>query len=445
MAQKDSQKAADTTQDVQTTYNRFQDILSDEEFDELSEQYGVKSERERKLWLKPFFWLMVLSSAESGNRGSLLQLIGFIVGAAMLLFPEKKITSLTKGAVSQRLQGTSWYFFRGVYNHLLNKYKHLLDETEKQYLDKFKDVYAIDSSVIGLCKTMGKIFASVHKTKSSLKLNTKLSICTGAVTKLQVSNGKRHDSRFFSVTKESNVLYLLDLGYWSFGLMQKIIDAGSFFVMRLKGSCNPKIVRVLHPDYSHLVGLRLSELGEHLAQQTIIGHIDLVVHLSSAKKPRFQTDIRLVGLYHEEVWRFYITNIFDPTFTPQLVYELYALRWQVEIFFNIIKNVLNLKHIISRNKNGIMVEIYSVLIFHLLTLIFIALAARRDGRSIHEFSFERTFKVLRGAFLAHLFRFLQPSLSAVDDIFHALIDIVANMGLATKPPQTFAFQQHFNP
>jgi hypothetical protein len=60
-----------------------------------------------------------------------------------------------------------------------------------------------------------------------------------AVDKLQVSHGKRHDSRFSFVTKEANRLYLVDLGYWSFRLMKKIIDGGSFFVMRLKMSCDP--------------------------------------------------------------------------------------------------------------------------------------------------------------------------------------------------------------
>jgi len=32
------------------------------------------------------------------------------------------------------------------------------------------------------------------------------------------------------------------------------------------------------------------------------------------------------------------------------------MRWQVEVFFNAIKNVLNLKNIIAKNKNGIMIE-----------------------------------------------------------------------------------------
>lgn len=138
-----------------------------------------------------------------------------------------------------------------------------------------------------------------------------------------------------------------------------------------------------------------------------------------------------------------MTNIFEARFDPQLIYELYAQRWQIEIFFNLIKNVLSLENIISKNKNGIMIEIYSALIFYLLTRIIIALAAQKTGRSIHEFSFERAHKLVRGALLSHFYQFLQPSLQAVDFIFQRLIDIVADMALPhTKHKRAFLID-HF--
>jgi hypothetical protein len=217
--------------------------------------------------------------------------------------------------------------------------------------------------------------------------------------------------------------------------MKKIIDAGSFFVMRLKSNCDPLIVKVAATEFPHLVGKRLSEINDFLATQTAIGAIDLTVQLSKAKKPHLNDDVRLVGLFHEEQWHFYVTNIFEVRFTPQFIYELYAQRWQVEIFFNLIKNLLSLENIISQTKNGIMIEIYSALIFYLLTRIVIALAAQKTGRSIQEFSFERSFKLIRGFLVTHFHRFLQPSLQAVDAIFQHLVDMVAAMGLASSVPK----------
>lgn len=337
--------------------------------------------------------------------------------------------------MSKRLKDIDWYLFRGVYNHLLARYEQILDVRDQKYLGQFKEAFAVDGSVIALCKKLESVFNSVHQGHASLKLNTKYSLKTAAVSKLQVSDGKRHDSRFSFVTKEANCLYLVDLGYWSFRLMKRIIDAGSFFVMRLKSNCDPLIIKVAADDFQHLVGRRLSEIDDLLAQHVAVGEIDLTVQLSKAKNPTFKDNVRLVGLFHEEQWRFYVTNIFETRFTPQLIYDLYAQRWQVEIFFNLIKHVLTLENIISRTKNGIMIEVYSALIFYLFTRIVIALAAKKTGRSIHEFSFERAHKLIRGFLLSHFHQFLQPSLLAVEPIFQHLVDIVAAMGLAPAAPR----------
>jgi hypothetical protein len=440
-----SATAETATETSKETYTSFQDILSDEELGTLFEKYGVQDERKRKLPVYWFFWLIVLSAAEPARRGSLLQLIGFFLGAIATLCSKKKVSSLTKSAVSKRLQSVTWYLFRGVYNHLLAKYKTLLAPQVSEYLRRFKDAFAIDGSVIALCKQLENTFKSTHKGKSSLKLNAKFSLQFNVVTKLQVSHGKRHDSRFFAVTQEAGLLYLVDLGYWSFRLLKKIIDAGSSFVMRLKSSCDPLIVAVAQAEYQHWVGKRLSEITDFLKELVPVGAIDLTVQLSTAKKPRFKDNIRLVGLLHEGQWRFYITNIFDIAFTPQLIYQLYAQRWQVEIFFNIIKNVLNLQNIMARTKNGIMIEIYAALIFHILTQIVIALAAQKVNQPIQQFSFERSFKLVKGFLLSNIQLFFQKSLAALDAIFQMLVDVVARMGLRQNVPEIIKMERELSP
>jgi hypothetical protein len=102
-----------------------------------------------------------------------------------------------------------------------------------------------------------------------------------------------------------------------------------------------------------------------------------------------------------------------------------------------------LENIVSKTKNGIMIEIYSALIFYLLTRIVIALAAQKIGRSILEFSFERAYKLIRGFLLTNFHLFLKPSLQAVEPIFQQLIDMVAAMGLAASKPKIVELNQHF--
>ncbi len=430
-------------EEIKDKHTKFQDILSDEELEALFIKHGIRDQRKRKLFVRCFFWLMVFSSSQPANRGSLLQLIGFFLGAALILFPEKNITTLSKMAVSKRLSNVSWYLFRSVYNHLLSRYTSILNAEDNKFLKRFKEAFSIDGSVIALSKTMEKVFESVHKGKSSLKLNAKYSMRTEVVTKLQVTSGKRHDSQFRFVTQASNCLYLIDLGYWSYTLINKIITVGSFFVMRLKSSCDPLITAVSCNSHQHLVGKRLSEIGNFLNTQVVAGYIDLTVTLSKAAKPRFNDKIRLVGVFYEEEWRFYVTNIVETNFTPQVIYDVYASRWQIEIFFNLIKNVLKLDNIISRTKNGIMIEIYSALIFYLLVRIIMALAAKKAEKSIYELSFERSYKLVQGFMLSHFHRFLEPSLQAIETIFQHMIDMVAMMGTSSKKSQMAKLHEEF--
>ena len=82
--------APNSKEELQKQYTSFQDILSDEEFDKMAKKHQVESERERKLWLKPFFWLMVFSSATPSARGSLLQMIGFFWAQLCYCFQKKR-------------------------------------------------------------------------------------------------------------------------------------------------------------------------------------------------------------------------------------------------------------------------------------------------------------------------------------------------------------------
>jgi hypothetical protein len=67
-------------QSMEAQYHTFQDILSDQELQTLFTKYGIEDVRQRKLTVRLFFWLMVLSATQPAARGSLLQLIGFFLG-----------------------------------------------------------------------------------------------------------------------------------------------------------------------------------------------------------------------------------------------------------------------------------------------------------------------------------------------------------------------------
>ena len=144
------------------------------------------------------------------------------------------------------------------------------------------------------------------------------------------------------------------------------------------------------------------------------------------------TDLRLVGIFHEGVWYFYITNIFRKLFTPSGIYQLYAKRWVIEIFFNEIKHVLRLEHIISKNKNGIMVEIYSALIFYLLTRIVIALSSQQTGLSPTSYSFKRSAELVKAFITTHIAQFFVQTKAQLVSFLEHLVEAVSAVGLKDK-------------
>lgn len=207
--------------DVKEAFNKFSTVLSEDEIKKLARKYGVEDERERKLLVVPFFWLMLLSAIKSSPRGCLSNLVSFFTVTSHRLYPQMQITGLSRMAISKKLSNTNWMFYRGVYNKLLEYYIDLLDLNDRKFLSRFKDCFAVDGGVIRLNKTLENVFKSTCKSQAALKLNVKFSIVNLVATKLQVTEGKRHDNKFRFITKAPNILYLFDLGYWSFKNFKK--------------------------------------------------------------------------------------------------------------------------------------------------------------------------------------------------------------------------------
>jgi len=164
---------------------------------------------------------MLLSAIKSGPWGCLFNLVSFFTVTSHIIYPQMQITGLSRMTISKKLSKTNWMFCRGMYNKLLEHYIDLLDLNDRKFLSRFKDCFAVDGSAIRLNKTLENVFKSTCKSQAALKLNVKFSIVNLVATKLQVTEGKRHDNKFRFITKAPNILYLFDLGYRSFKNFKK--------------------------------------------------------------------------------------------------------------------------------------------------------------------------------------------------------------------------------
>ncbi len=90
----------------------------------------------------------------------------------VLLFPEEGVITLSKAAVSKKLKGVTWHLFRGVYNHLLNRYQKILEQEEVAFLSQFKKAFAIDGSAIAVSKQLEQVLPSINRRLAAQILGT---------------------------------------------------------------------------------------------------------------------------------------------------------------------------------------------------------------------------------------------------------------------------------
>lgn len=64
----------------------------------------------------------------------------------------------------------------------------------------------------------------------------------------------------------------------------------------------------------------------------------------------------------------FLTNIWE--LSAMEIAQIYRKRWGIEVFFRFLKQELNLKHLINRSLNGIMIQLYSALITSILIVTF---------------------------------------------------------------------------
>lgn len=86
----------------------------------------------------------------------------------------------------------------------------------------------------------------------------------------------------------------------------------------------------------------------------------------------------------------FITNI--ENLTAEEITEIYKQRWEIEVFFRFIKQLLNLKHLISRNENGIKVVLYVTMIAAILLQAYKKLN-KLKGYKITKLKFEADLEV----------------------------------------------------
>jgi len=145
--------------------------------------------------------------------------------------------------------------------------------------------------------------------------------------------------------------YIADRGYLCFDLFNTIVSRQAFFIIRVRKNLIYQLKKELSVQLVEAVKYIFFQVTDELVVFNADNHQHVYRRIS------FKTRNTLFIL---------VTNRFDLT-TYQII-RLYALRWQIELFFRYFKRTLKAIHLINNSPNGVTIQFYLILIVNLLLL-----------------------------------------------------------------------------
>ena len=247
--------------------------------------------------------------------------------------------------------------FGQLYHQLYRKYYRLPDSPKPQKLEE--RLFIMDSTTISLFTDIMKAAgcpAADGRRKGGAKAHVLLDAHNDIPSLVRISESSRNDRIFMShIELPKGSILVFDKGYHKFSQWQQWTDEKINWVTRLIDNEIIEVVedRQVHPSHS--------AKGVLADQHIILGR--------GTNKPRMRISVRLVTYFDKETQKVFqfLTNNFR--FSPVTVADIYAGRWQIELFFKRFKKHNPLRLFLGNNENAIKVQIWSSLIAELLLKI----------------------------------------------------------------------------
>ena len=215
---------------------------------------------------------------------------------------------------------------------------------------RFKNkLLSLDSTTIDLCLSLFP-WADFRQTKGALKLHMLLDHDGYLPDFAVITDGKTPDvsvARYFTLPAGSIVA--VDRGYYDFELFARWNNSGVFFVTRLKGNAAYEVVenRSL-PKRSNVL---TDQLIRFTGPKTSLKYPDL---------------LRRVVVWDEKNHREIELLTNHLSFGATTIGKIYRDRWEIELFFKVLKQHLKIKTFVGTSPNALKTQIWTALIALLL-------------------------------------------------------------------------------
>lgn len=235
--------------------------------------------------------------------------------------------------------------FRSIYYSL---FRHFGQQgTWQRSRFRFKmPIRLLDSTLVSL--TMS-VYDWAHYTtkKGAVKMHTLLDYDCLLPDFVNITDGKSADNKAaFDIPVKPHSVVVADRGYCDYALMNHWDSNKTFFVVR-------------HKDNIRYRSIEERPLPDKRAQNVLI---DEIIELElPAAKAKYPGRLRRIAVWNEE--HQFVVELLTNNFklAASSIAELYKARWQIEIFFRNLKQLLRIKSFVGTSRNAVEIQIWTAL------------------------------------------------------------------------------------
>ncbi len=359
---------------VHSLYRRLErevlSIITRAEVEQLARQCGFYRRTPQEIRAFEYALCCALGATAEGRRGfaPVWRLLGAVAGI-----------DVARSAVTQRFGEGSAALLEQLAHRAIARLPAPEHPDLLGKLREFDRVLANDGSVLQLSPLLKKLFPATRTNivKAAGKLHATADLVHRRIVHVELT-GERHSelavARAQPIVK--NALYINDLGYNSYDYFRDLCEGGADLLARLKEGANPTVVEVLHgvraPKAS--VGKKLNDLEFTASRHTF----ELLAEFPTSTGTVL---LRVVGVRNRETGKYhrYLTSLPPGLLTPEELANLYALRWQIELLFKLLKSSCHLDHLDTGNVNALRTHIYASILAAVI-LSALMLAAAKSAR-----------------------------------------------------------------
>lgn len=241
-----------------------------------------------------------------------------------------------------------WTLYARLFFELLSICQAQSPGKKKRFRFKNK-LLSLDATTIELCLSLFP-WATFRQTKGAVKLHLLLDHDGYLPTFAVVTEGNVHEVNIaWHLLLPRGSIVVVDRGYCDYALFEKWTQEGIYFVTRLKD----------HAAYRVEEDLALPERGRIRANQKI--------RFTGPEASRdCPSVLRRIVVWDEANEREIVLLTNHPTFGPTTISAIYKDRWEIELFFKVLKQHLKIKTFVGTTQNALQTQIWTALISLLL-------------------------------------------------------------------------------